>query len=95
MDEVQLDFGQLRAAQRRLQAAGERLDSLGAGMPSGGDYGAAGPLVAMALGLQAEAGALLAAEAAVLGFAVGLCAADLGYTDAQQAVDVITIGGRP
>lgn len=61
-------------------------------MPAGGDYGAAGPLIELALGVQAEGAARLSAEATMLGFAVGLCASDMEFTDAEQAVDLITIG---
>lgn len=92
MSEIGVDFALLGSAQRRLEDAGANLDDLGSQMPSRGDYGAAGPLIELGLAVQAEASARLAAEAAMLGFAVGLCATDLGYTDAQQAVDIITIG---
>lgn len=93
MSEIDVDFALLRAAQRRLEGAAAALDNLGSRMPSGGDYGAAGPLIELGFAVQAEASARLAAEATMLGFAVGLCADDLGYTDSQQAVDIITIGG--
>lgn len=92
MGNIEMDPRQLRVAQRELEEAGAGLDGLGARMPDGGDYGAAGPLVELALAIQAEAGARLATEASMLGFAVSLCAADLGYTDARQAVEIITIG---
>ena len=89
---MEIDFAQLRAAQRQLEDAGAALDGLGSTMPSGGDYGAAGALIELGFAIQAEASALLVAEASMLGFAVGLCADDMGYTDSQQAVDIITIG---
>lgn len=92
MSNVEMDLEQLRAAQRELEDAGAELDDLGSQMPYGGDYGAAGALVELTLAIQAEAGARLAAEASMLGFAVSLCAADMGYTDSRQAVDMITIG---
>lgn len=92
MSDVKIDFAQLRTARQRLEHAGDQLDGLGARMPAGGDYGAAGALIELGLAIQAEACARLAAEASMLGFAVGLCAADLGYTDSQQAVDIVSIG---
>lgn len=94
MSEVEIDFARLRSAQHRLEGAGADLDDLGSAMPDGGDYGASGALIALGYAIQAEASARLSAEASMLGFAVSLCAADLGYTDAQQAVDIITIGTR-
>jgi hypothetical protein len=92
MGDLAIDFPRLSVAQHRLVEAGDQLDSLGSQMPSGGDYGAAGVLIELGLAAQAEVSAQLATEAAMLGLAVGLCAADIGCTDAQQAVDIITIG---
>lgn len=92
MSDLEIDFAQLRAAQHQLEEAGAQLDGLGSQMPSGGAYGAAGALIELGFATQAEASARLATEASMLGFAVGLCAADMGYTDSRQAVDIITIG---
>lgn len=92
MSSMEIDFAKLRTAEHHLEEAGDELDGLGNQMPAGGDYGAAGPLIALGYAVQAEATARLSAEASMLSFAVSLCAADIGYTDAQQAVDIITIG---
>jgi hypothetical protein len=92
MSDLEVDHAQLAHARQALQAAGSDLDGLGSQMPGGGDYGAAGPLIALALGVQAEGSARLSAEANMLGFAIGLVSADMGYTDSAQAVDIITIG---
>lgn len=91
---VEIDLARLRAARDRLRAAGEDLDGLGTRMPRGGDYGDAGALVELALAVQAEGSALVSAEATMVAFAVGLCLDDLECTDAQQAVDLITLGDR-
>lgn len=87
-----MDYGALEAARRRLDDAAEVFDAHGLRAPQDGDYGAAGPLVALVLGGYAETAARLAAEASVIGVAIAICSADMQITDSQQAIDLLTPG---
>ncbi len=85
-----MDYAAMEVSRRRLDAAAVHFDRLGLQAPRGGDYGAAGPIVALVLGAHAETAARLAAETSVIGVAIALCSADMQITDSEQALDLLT-----
>lgn len=94
MSQLVVDLDRLKDVEERLRRVGESLDAAGTRAPEGADFGAAGVAVAVALAVQTEAAALMAAECTVLAGAVGLCGSDMEITDAAQAVEMLTVDAR-
>ncbi len=93
--ELRYDNVAMSEAACALRSSTASLDSAGGSAPSGGDYGAAAPLVAAIVGAVSDAGASLAAEASVLAGTVDVVSASMQSTDALQAVDVLRTGRLP
>ncbi|MDT0202988.1 hypothetical protein [Nocardioides sp. AE5] len=81
-----IDYELMNRARVGLYTAGDALDAVATGAPTGGDFGAAEAVVGVIMAAQLEAGSILAGEAGWLAAAIGLCQRDAELTDAGQAV---------
>ena len=93
--ELRYDHVALSEAACALRSTAASLDSGAGAAPSGGDYGAAAPLVAAIIAAVSDAGASVAAEASVLAGTVDVISHGIQATDAQQAVDLLRTGRLP
>jgi hypothetical protein len=75
-----------------LSAAGSALDGCGNDVPSGGDHGLAGPLLAQMLARVTEVGARISFEAATLSAVVTECNSLVADTDTAVAETYLVEG---
>ena len=92
---LRYDTAAMSGAACALRSITGSLESTAGSAPACGNYGDASGLVALVLGAVADAGARVAAEAALLGNLVDSASAGMQQADAQVAVDVLTNGVRP